>query len=187
MKNFKTIVAILAIAFVLSACGPNKTTQQERLDFVTAQSSVDREFMVDLIGSLKDTNEIVKIEAFEDQPIQINAKSFTVRVPIDLQAVFNSAAFRIDYGHLFPQTTNGWDAFIAVLTSAERIAGSPIPWLASAIVKTSGQGITINGNENAVSGTTTTRSQVSDSNNETDNSDNSNNSDNFAQEPGSEF
>ena len=149
MKNYKPLLLIVAVAFAITACGHSKTSQQERLNFVAAQSSVDRDFMIKLIGSLKDSNEIVKIEAFDNKPIQINAKSFTVRAPLDLQAVFNSAAFRIDYGHLFPQTTNGWDAFIAVLSSAERIASSPIPWLTSAIVKTSGKGITINGNENA--------------------------------------
>lgn len=180
MKFSKLILTSLLIATVIfaSGCSNKKAAMDKRLDFLSAQTKADREHAVSLIDLIKDSNKVLSIQGFEDEPITINAKSIEIRTPMDVEEIFNSEAFRRDYGAMFPKTTNGWDAFIAFLSTAEKVSGNPVPWLAGAINRARSEGITINGNENAVAGTGLTRSQVADSNNETDNSDNSNNSDN---------
>ena len=171
-----TAITLLS-ALILSACAPKLTDKQASFKFAADQQQAQRQLVVQVLGELENSgaNSILKIESEEDQPIVIRAKSLTVNRPIDLEAIFNSHAFQSRFGDLFPKTTNGWDAFITVLGTAERIAGSPVPWL-SAVLRESARQSTfqISGDGNAVA--EGTRADTLDSNNQTDNSDNSDNS-----------
>ncbi len=173
--NFVLTICIV-IMLTLSGCA---NSSKLKTDFAKEVIELDQDFLNGFVGALKDSNanNILKIEAFKDKPITINAKSFEVNIPIDLVAIFNSQAFRRDYGALFPKTTNGWDAYIATLESAERIASEPVPWLSTALRSVANRpSFEINGNANAVAGNDTSRADVIDSNNQTDSSDNSDNS-----------
>lgn len=176
-KRTTALIATLIAAIGLSACTPKLTDKQATLKFASDQQASQRQLMLDVIGKIKGSgvNNILTIEAQGNDAIVIKAKSLTVNQPVDLEAVFNSYAFQSQFGDLFPKTTNGWDAFIAFLGTAERIAGSPVPWLAAVLRESASQStFDISGDGNAVADGT--RSDTLDSNNQTDNSDNSDNS-----------
>ncbi len=181
--KYNTLIArtiLISSLCFLTACGGASSDVKAKLQFASEQSNNKRNFMVDFLSKLQSSgaNNILSIEAHDGQPIVITAKRLAVNAPLNLREIFDSEAFRIQFGDLFPKTTNGWDAFIAFLGTAEAIVGSPVPWLAGALrTVASTPSYQVSGDGNVVSGNNATRSDVIDSNNQTDNSDNSDNSD----------
>ena len=177
------IVISLCLAFLAGCTSSQKLRmqqEQQRINAVQADNLNLQKFSIDMLRYAKEANQLVEIEAHPGRPITIDAARFSVSAPLDLEAIFNSQAFRRDWGEIFPKTTNGWDAFIAVLGTAERIAGSPIPWLASALKTQSRQkGIDVNGDSNNFAfENSSIDNDHSDRSDRSDNSDNSDNSQN---------
>lgn len=173
------LIILLMLVTGLSACGNTAMKlNQQKINTVQADALNTQGFALQLLETLKDSNanSIVSMVAHPGKPIIIDAARFDVRKPVDLVAIFNSEAFRRDWGAIFPPTKNGWDAFIATVDALKSVATKDTPWLAYALNSAMKRvGNNFSGDNNSVASDGSAIDQ-SDSSNNSDNSDNSDNS-----------
>lgn len=179
MHRLLFLMFSIAVSLGLTGCWGNAAKQaelQQKINTFQADNLNTQTFLLQMLKTLKDSkaNNIFKITAHPGKPITIDAASVEINQPVDLVAIFNSEAFKRDWGAMFPPTKNGFDAFIAALGTIETVVGNDVPWLANSITQVAkATGISFTGNNNSVAERESSIDNSDRSNTEIDNSDNS--------------